>query len=128
MVKFLFDPEELNKLRINFERPLRKDLNRIARSLGIEEEEDDPVARRLRGYLRKPMPFFGGSGEARIKTPTRSGSRSVGQYLFSWSETETGKGSLRVYKEGRLQGQASYLDAAERTRLLSMMEGIVTGR
>ena len=91
----------------------------------------DDILDRLLRILKPPIPlrFF----PRREVLPRRrrivatTGGQMIWPYRITWKESPRGRGQIKVLKEERTVGMVSYLDRAERMRLVRLLEDIIKG-
>ena len=55
------------------------------------------------------------------------GSKMVWPFRLTWEQSESGRGTITVLKDEKTIGRVSYLDVAERQRLLGLLEAMIKG-
>ena len=97
--------------------------------------DPEEIKNNLLRFIRPPIPpwmFKGKKGEdeawsVRTRKPRSSGFRWVGLYRIAWSETASGRGVIKVLLNERNIGNTSYLDRADRDRLVFLLESVILG-
>jgi len=91
--------------------------------------DPDEVLRRLFEILRPPrLPKFFPREEGpprRHRIVATTGSKIVWPYRITWKESPRGRGQIKVLRGERTIGMVSYLDAADRMRLVRLLEDIL---
>ena len=80
--------------------------------------------------LRPPKPpfFFPHREEGpprRRRIVATTGSKMIWPYRITWKESPRGRGQIKVLREERTIGTVSYLDVADRMRLVRLLEDII---
>jgi len=73
-----------------------------------------------REALGLPPPFRRGK-----RVRTLRGSKMVWPFRLIWEQSESGRGTISVLKDERTIGKVSYLEVAERQRLLNLLEAMI---
>jgi len=86
---------------------------------------------RLFRILRPPIPlrFFPREEvlPRRHRIVATTGSKMIWPYRITWKESPRGRGQIKVLRGERTIGMVSYLDAADRMRLVRLLEDIIKG-
>lgn len=109
------DPNELNRRLFRIVKPPKTPTPWM-----IERWREEADARRQALGLPSPIP----RGPRKV---VHTGSKMIWPWRLTWSESPRGSGQIKVLKEERTIGVTSFESRAERLRLVTLLESILTG-
>ena len=101
--------------------------------------DPDEITERLFRIIKPPIPPWllqrfieerelrGGDPPRRRRPPEVTGSRMIWPYVIEWKTSISGRGTIKVLRDEKTLGKVSYIDKAERDKLIGLLDNIIRG-